>query len=71
MHWSQVTGAVFILVGLFVLLLLRQPLVHLVVLVLQLIGIFIGFGLIVIGIALLVGGRWMRRGPWGPRPTGT
>jgi len=70
-HRSQITGAVLILVGLFVLFLLREPLVHLVIVVLQLIGIFIGFGLIVIGIAFLMGGRWIRRGPWGPRPTGT
>lgn len=62
----QIAGAVLLVLGLLVLFLLRGPLYDFIVVVLQLIGIFIGIILVVVGIALLVGGRWMRRrGPWG------
>lgn len=68
MHKLQIAGVVLVLVGLFVLFLLRDPLYSFMVVVIQLIGVFIGILLVVIGVALVLGGTWMRRGPprgWG------
>lgn len=63
---QQILGLVSFLLGVLILFLLREPLYKLIVLVLQLIGIFVGLLLIVVGVALIFGGRWVRRrGPWG------
>ncbi len=54
------------MLGLVILFLLRGPLYAFIVVVLDLIGIFIGILLVVVGVALILGGRWMRRrARWG------
>ena len=65
MRSHQVLGLAFLVLGLLILFLLRQPLYQLVIVVLQLVGIFAGFLLVVIGIALILGGRRIvGRGYW-------
>ena len=70
-HWSQIAGGVLTLLGLLLLFLLRDPLWKFIVVIFQLFFIFVGIVMVIVGIALLVGGRWMRRWRWGTRPTGT
>lgn len=60
-----------IVVGLAVLFFLRGALWHFIIRVLELLGIFIGFVLVIVGVALLVGGAWMKRGPFGWGKVGT
>ena len=63
---EQVAGLVLLLIGFATLFLLRGPLYTFIVVVLNLIGIFVGILLIVIGVALIIGGRrTKRRAPWG------
>lgn len=64
MRRSQALGLVLVVVGLLILVLLRDPLYQFIVVVVQLLFIFIGFVLVVVGVGMLVGGRAMRRGPW-------
>ena len=71
MHWSQIAGGALLVFGLLVLFLLREPLWNFVTVVFQLFFIFVAILMVIVGAALLVGGRWMKRGRWGPRPTGT
>jgi len=56
-------GVVLVLLGLGALYLLRAPLVGLIVFVFEFIGIVIGFLLLLVGIALIIGAGWGRRGP--------
>lgn len=64
MRSLQVVGALLIVVGLVMLYLLRGPLVALVLFVIEFLAIVIALILVVVGIALLVGGHWMRRRFW-------
>ncbi len=55
-----------ILAGLLLLYLLRDPLYTLIIVLLKLVGIVAGILLVIVGIALLLSGRWVRRmRPWG------
>lgn len=69
MRKYQVAGAALVVLGLLILFLLRDPLYTFIVVVIELLGIFIGIILVVVGIALLIGGRWVRRGAWGWQTT--
>ena len=72
MHRLQVAGVVVLLLGLFLLFLLRGPLYTFIVVAIQLIGIFVALILVVAGIALIFGsGRFRRRPPadWGTTTT--
>ena len=71
MRRSQIAGALLVVVGLVVLFFLRQSLVELIFEVLKLIGIFLGFALLLAGIALLVGGRIRGRRSWSMGETST
>jgi len=53
-------GAIMIVLGLAILFLLRDTLVRLIVFLLELVGISLGFVLIVVGIGMLLAGRWLR-----------
>ncbi len=65
MHWSQPVGVLLTIIGLALLYILRGPLFHFIVILLEILGIVIGFLLILGGIALFfVGSRWVRRRPW-------
>jgi uncharacterized membrane protein len=61
MRNSQLVGAVLIIVGVLMLYLLRGPLASLILLVLEFLAIVIAVILVLVGIALLVGGSWARR----------
>lgn len=54
---------VLLLVGLLLLYLLRGLVWHILVLLVQVIGIVVAIVLIIVGLGLLFGGRW-RRGVW-------
>ena len=71
MHWSQIAGGALVVIGLLVLFLLRDPLWKFIVVIFELFFIFVAIVMVIVGIALIVGGRWMRRWRWDPRPTGT
>ena len=53
-------GAIMIVLGLAILFLLRDALIRLIVFILELVGISLGFVLIVVGIGMLFAGRWLR-----------
>ena len=71
MHWSRAGGAVMLLVGLALLFLLRDALYKFIITVLEVFGIFVGIVLVLGGIALLVGGGWIKRGPFSRTEIGT
>jgi len=64
MNRIQVVGAILLVVGLIMLYLLRGPLVALVLFVLEFLVIVVALILVIVGIAMLVGGRWVRRRFW-------
>jgi hypothetical protein len=64
MRSLQAAGALLLIVGLIMLYLLRGPLVSLVLLVLEFLAIFVALILVVVGIALLLGGHWVQRRFW-------
>ncbi len=66
MRQLQGLGLVLLVAGMLILFLLRGPLYEFIVVVINLLGIFVGILLMVIGIALVFGGGRVRRGrPWG------
>ncbi len=74
MHKVQVAGALMILVGVAVLILLAGFIVSVIVTLLELLAVIIGIVLILAGIAaLVVGPRWWRRRPfdWDEHPAST
>ena len=60
----QAVGAVMTIVGVVLLYLLRGPLVSLILLVLEFLAVLVALILVVVGIALLVGGGRVRRRFW-------
>ncbi len=58
----QLIGAGLIIVGVVLLYLLRGPLVSIIFLLLELLVIFVAIVMVLLGVALVVGGRWIRRG---------
>ena len=64
MRSIQVVGALLIVVGVVMLYLLRGPLISLILLVLEFLAIVIALVLVVVGVAMLVGGRYVRRRFW-------
>ena len=56
MRTSLLAGAALIFVGIVILYLLRGPLIRLIITVLEILGMLIGIGLVVMGIGLLVKG---------------
>ncbi len=64
MHKSQIVGAVLLVIGLILLYALRGPFFEILLLLLEFLAIAVALILIVVGIALLVGGRWVRRRFW-------
>ena len=60
-----------LLVGLALLFLLRDALYKFIITVLEVFGIFVGIVLVLGGIALLVGGAWIKRGPFSREEIGT
>ncbi len=72
MNKWNVAGALMVLIGVGVLLLLASFLAIVIVVLLELVAVAIGIFLILGGLALLFGRRWMRsRGEWGPHPSTT
>ena len=55
-----IIGAIVVLLGLAILFVLRNALMRLIVFLLELIGISLGFLLIVAGIGIILAGRWLR-----------
>jgi len=55
-------GALLIVAGGVILFLLRGPLISFIILVLEAVAIVVAILMIIAGIALIVGGRWVRRG---------
>ncbi|MDG7007450.1 MAG: hypothetical protein JRN06_04300 [Nitrososphaerota archaeon] len=65
MRRSQVAGALMILVGVAVLVLLASFIASVIVTLLELLAVIVGLALVLGGIAMLLFGRRMwRRGPW-------
>ena len=60
----QAVGAVMTIGGVVLLYLLRGPLVSLILLVLEFLAVLVALILVVVGIALLVGGGRVRRRFW-------
>lgn len=60
-----------IVAGLLVLFVLREDLYNFIITVLKLVGIFAGVVLVIVGVALVAGGTWMRRRPYGLGKIGT
>jgi hypothetical protein len=60
----QIFGILLVLVGVTLLAILEGFIVKVLVDLLQLLGVFVGIGLIVIGIILLSGRHFMRRRGW-------
>jgi uncharacterized membrane protein HdeD (DUF308 family) len=54
-----------LVIGIVIVLILGSFILSVVYFALQLLAVLIGVFLIVAGVALLVGRRWMKRGPWG------
>ena len=69
---SQLVGAVMLIFGVLILVVLGSFILSVVLFILQLLAVVIGIFLVVAGAALLVRRRWMR-GPWsgGPAPAST
>jgi predicted tellurium resistance membrane protein TerC len=57
----QAVGVILLLLGLLILFVFRGPLYAFIVVVLNLIGILAGILLVVVGVALILGGGWARR----------
>ena len=71
---SQVGGALMILVGAVLLILLSSFIVSVLITILELFAVIVGVILVLGGIALFFfGGRWRRRGsrPWDEHPAST
>lgn len=64
MRGLQVFGVLLIAVGLIMLYLLRGPLISLILAVLEFLAIVVALILVVVGFAMLVGGRFVRRRFW-------
>ena len=64
MRGLQVVGVLLIVAGIIMLYLLRGPLVSLILLVLEFLAIVIALILVIVGVALLLGGCWARRRFW-------
>ncbi|MDV3292830.1 MAG: hypothetical protein LYZ70_00995 [Nitrososphaerales archaeon] len=58
----QLIGAALIIAGAVLLYLLRGPLVSIIFLVIELFVIFIAIVMVLVGVALIIGGPWIRRG---------
>lgn len=66
MHKIQLIGIVMLVFGAAILFLLSGFLWSVIVTLLLLLAVIIGIVLVLGGIAaIFVGGRWMKRGPWG------
>ena len=64
MHKSQVAGIVLVILGAAILLFLAGFIVHAIVTLIKLLAVLVGFVFVLLGIFLIVGRRYMRRGPW-------
>ena len=53
-------GAVLVVLGFAILFLLRNALIRLIIFLLEFLGIFLGFLLIVVGIGMIFAGKWIR-----------
>jgi hypothetical protein len=60
----QILGAIFTVVGVVMLYLLRGPLISLILAVLEFFAIVIALVLVVVGVAMMVGGRLILRRFW-------
>jgi uncharacterized Tic20 family protein len=60
----RIVGILLILVGVTILALMAGFIIEFIVTILKLIAVFIGIVMIVAGVALLVGRRWMRGRAW-------
>jgi len=60
----RIVGILLILVGVTVLALMAGFVIEFIVTILKLIAVFVGIVMIVAGVALLVGRRWMRGRAW-------
>lgn len=61
MRSAELSGMVMIVLGLAILFLLRDVMIRLIILFIEFLGVIIGFFLVVVGVGLLLGGRWIRR----------
>ena len=60
MRSFALVGAVLIVLGFAILFLLRNALIRLMIFLLEFLGIFLGFLLIVVGIGMIFAGKWIR-----------
>lgn len=60
MRSFALVGAVLIVLGFAILFLLRNALIRLIIFLLEFLGIFLGFLLIVVGIGMIFAGKWIR-----------
>ena len=64
MNKWRIVGILLILTGVTILALMSGFIIEFIVAILKLIAVFIGIVMIVAGVALLVGHRWMRGRAW-------
>jgi len=60
MRSFALVGAVLVVLGFAILFLLRNALIRLIIFLLEFLGIFLGFLLIVVGIGMIFAGKWIR-----------
>ena len=60
MRSFALVGAVLIVLGFAILFLLRNALIRPIIFLLEFLGIFLGFLLIVVGIGMIFAGKWIR-----------
>jgi sulfite exporter TauE/SafE len=60
MRSFALVGAVLVVLGFATLFLLRNALIRLIIFLLEFLGIFLGFLLIVVGIGMIFAGKWIR-----------
>lgn len=58
---STLFGTILLILGLVILILLREALLSLIIFVFEFIGVMIGFILVFVGLGVLLGRRWIRR----------
>jgi len=60
MRSFALVGAVLVVLGFAILFLLRNALIRPIIFLLEFLGIFLGFLLIVVGIGMIFAGKWIR-----------
>jgi protein-S-isoprenylcysteine O-methyltransferase Ste14 len=59
MQGRQLLGGILVILGLLILFLLREAILHMIVFVLELLAVLLGLALIALGVAWLLGKQWI------------